>query len=164
LQRPDLRNIPTEDLVAVRGYTSSDYDMLNKALRSSDPAELARLNAYIRAAESGLSQLPSYRGNVFRGTNLRPEIAARYIPGQIVREEAFFSTSSSPKGAFPGNTQFSVFSRNGKPVDFLSELPHEKEVLFPPGTQFKVLSVTIDPVTGNRKIVMTEIPTGLANE
>jgi hypothetical protein len=68
LKHPELKTILTEDLVAVRGYTSSDYSMLNTALRNGDPVELARLNAYIRTAESGLSQLPSYKGSVFRGT------------------------------------------------------------------------------------------------
>jgi hypothetical protein len=110
LTYPELRNIPTEDLVAVRGYTSDDYRMLNKALRSGDPEELARLNAYIKAAESGLSQLPSYNGNVFRGTNLSPELAAKYKPGEIVTEEAFFSTSAEMGKEFPGNTKFFIKS------------------------------------------------------
>jgi hypothetical protein len=157
LVHPELSNIPMEDLVAVRGYTSSDYSMLNKALRSGDPAELKRLNAYIKSAESGLSQLPSYQGSVFRGTNLSSEAASKYKPGQTVTEDFFFSTAANPRGAFPGNTQYTIRSSNGKRIEFLSEVSYEKEVLFPPGTNFKVLSVKIDPDTGTRKIIMIEI-------
>jgi NAD:arginine ADP-ribosyltransferase len=159
LKHPELKNIPTEDLVAVRGYTSSDYSMLNKALRSGDPAELERLHAYIKTAESGLSQLPSHQGAVFRGTNLSSEVALKYKPGQPVTEEFFFSTSAERSGAFPGDTKYFVDSTNGKRVDFLSEFPHEREVLFPPGTKFDVLSVQINPSTGQREIFMNEIPT-----
>jgi hypothetical protein len=158
LKYPELKDIPTEDLVAVRGYTSNDYSMLNKALRSGDPAELERLHAYIKTAESGLSQLPSHQGAVFRGTNLSSEAALKYKPGQPVTEEFFFSTSAERSSAFPGNTKYYVNSANGKRVEFLSEFPHEREVLFPPGTKFDVISVQVNPSTGQREIFMNEIP------
>jgi ADP-ribosyltransferase exoenzyme len=158
LKHPELKNIPTADLVAVRGYTSSDYAILNKALRSGDPAELARLNAYIRSVESGLSQLPSYQGTVFRGTNLSSEIASKYQPGRTITEDFFFSTAAEPGSAFPGNTQYTVSSTHGRRIDFFSEYPHEKEVLFPPNTNFKVHNVEIDKVIGSRKITMEEVP------
>ena len=36
----------------------------------------------------------------------------------------------------------------------------EKEVLFPPGTQFKVLSSEINKMTGTREIFMIEVTKG----
>lgn len=69
-KRMELKDIATEDLVAIKGYTSDDYKMLNNALRSGDEKELKRLDPYIKVAESGLRQLPSFKGTVFRGTNL----------------------------------------------------------------------------------------------
>jgi hypothetical protein len=160
VQRPELRNIPTEDLVAVRGYTSSDYRMINKALRSGNPEELARLDAYIKTAESGLNQLPSHEGQVFRGTNLKPEVAVSYSPGEIVTERAFLSSSVSKNSAFAGNTEFIIESSNGKRISFLSEFPKEEEVLFSPGTRFKVLLVDENPITGVRKVIMDELREG----
>jgi hypothetical protein len=159
LKQPELKNIPTEDLVAVRGYTSSDYAEINRALRSGDPAELKRLDAYIKAAESGLNQLPSYRGEVFRGTDLPPEVASKYKAGEVVTEDAFTSTSAEFGREFSGNTQFIIESQNGKRIDYLSEFPSETEVLFAPNSQFKVLEVEVDPSTGRRQIMMNEVPT-----
>jgi NAD:arginine ADP-ribosyltransferase len=160
LKYPQFKNISTEDLVAVRAYTDNteDYRLINRALRNGDNNEISRFNAYIQAAESGLNQLPSYNGNVFRGTNLTPENAAKYKPGQIVTEESFFSTSENINKAFDGNTQYIVKSLTGKKVESISVFSGEAEVLFPPGTNFKVTSVEVDPQTGNREIILREVP------
>lgn len=50
----ELKDIATEDLVAIKGYTFDDYRILNNALRTGDKAELKRLDSYIKVAESGL--------------------------------------------------------------------------------------------------------------
>jgi NAD:arginine ADP-ribosyltransferase len=157
---PELQGVPTEDLVAVRGYTSDDYRELNTALRTGDTAELSRLDAYIRSATSGLNQLPAYRGTVFRGTNLSDEAAANYVPGATVTERAFTSTSSELGAEFPGNTKFVIQSETGRDVSRLSEFADEEEVLFAPGTQFRVLGVDVDAATGRRTIYMREVPRG----
>jgi hypothetical protein len=155
---PELQDVPTEDLVAVRGYTSDDYRELNSALRTGDAAELSRLDPYIRTATSGLNQLPAYRGTVFRGTHLSDEAAANYVPGATVTERAFTSTSSELGAEFPGNTKFVIQSQTGRDVSQLSEFADEKEILFAPGTQFRVLGVDVDAATGRRTIYMREVP------
>jgi hypothetical protein len=155
---PELNGIPTEDLVAIKGYTSADFATLNPALRSGDPAELARLDPYVQCAKSGLDQLPSYDGIVVRGTTLTASEAAKYIPGEIVQEPAFTSSSWDPNAAFSGNTEFNIASVNGKAVSFLSDSPAEKEILFTPGTKFEVLDNVANPDTGIREIYMREVP------
>lgn len=160
---PELQAVPTEDLVAVRGYTSDDYRELNSALRTGDDAELSRLDAYIRSATSGLNQLPAYRGTVFRGTHLSDEVAANYMPGATVTERAFTSTSSELGAEFPGNTKFVIQSETGRDVSGLSEFADEKEILFAPGTQFRVLGVDVDAATGRRTIYMREVGRGGGN-
>lgn len=164
---PQFAHIPTEDLVALRGYTDDvinpatglrDYQAMNNALRSGDPTQLAQFDAYIRCATSALNQLPPSAGTVFRGTNLPPSVVNNYTPGQIVTERAFTSTSSDAAQSFPGDTQFVINSTNGRRVDGVSAIPSESEVLFPPGTQFEVLDVRVDPATGVRTIFMTEVP------
>jgi hypothetical protein len=151
-----LRNIPTEDLVAVRGYTGDEYySEMNKALRTGDPAELAKYDAHIRVTTSGLNQLPTTAGEFYRGMNIPSGsvdgVVGKYEPGQVVTEPHFLSTGN----AFSGNVQYTVQSTTGHDVSFLSHYPHESEVLFPPGSQFQVNS-KIEPTPGNVQINMTD--------
>jgi len=137
---PELAGIPDEQLIAIRGYTSNDYAILNKALREKDVKELARLKPYIEGATSGLKQLPSYSGTVLRGES---GTIANYLgkEGQVVTFDAF--TSTDKVRAFPGDVELAIESRTGKEIDLISEYKRvETEVLFPPGSQFKILEVT----------------------
>ncbi len=38
-EHPELAGVPDEQLIAIRGYTSNDYAILNKALREKDIKE-----------------------------------------------------------------------------------------------------------------------------
>jgi hypothetical protein len=56
------------------------------------------------------------------------------------------------------HTEFIIRSNGGgKDVSIISEYENEKEILFPPGTRFKVLDVEKDAATGMSKIYMAEI-------
>ena len=139
-EHPELAGVPDEQLIAIRGYTSNDYAILNKALREKDIKELARLKPYIEGATGGLKQLPSYTGTVLRGES---GTIANYLgkEGQVVTFDAFVSTDKVR--AFPGDVELAIESRTGKEIDLISEYKGvETEVLFPPGSQFKVLEVT----------------------
>jgi hypothetical protein len=68
------------------------------------------------------------------------------------------STTTNPGGVFSGNTRFEVFSRNGVSIERLSQYGHEAEVLFSPGSHFRILSVVTDPSTGKTIIRLAEIP------
>ncbi len=107
-----------------------------------------------------MRQLPSYKGTVFRGTNLTPEQAAIYKKGEVVKEKAFTSSSATEATAFSGNTRFLIKSETGKDISILSDFQSEKEILFAPHTQFRVLSVDVNSQTGLREIFMVEIPKG----
>ena len=155
--RPELKNIPTEDLVAVRGYTGEDHYEINQALRTKDKTELERLDPYIKCAASGLDQMPLHQGTVYRGTDLSSSEAKKYKKGVVVTEQAFTSSSYDEYEAFDGNTKFIIDSASGKDVSFISEHSDESEVLFKPGTKFEVLDVQIHPRTGKRLIFMQEI-------
>jgi hypothetical protein len=151
-----LRDIPVSQLAAIRGYTEEGYDPLNKALRSRDAAELREYGPYIRAVTEGLRQLPDYVGTVYRGTHLGAEILARYEPGAVVTELAFTSTSASPHSSYSGNAQYTIKSRHGKDVTQISGHNNEREVIFPPGTRFKVLEVS-EGKYGTTLISMTDL-------
>lgn len=159
MKMPEIKDIPTEDLVAIKGYTSEDYEMLNPALRNSDEKELNRLNPYIKVAESGLSQLPSYKGIIYRGVDLDkyPELVRKYNVGEVITEKAFTSSSIVKERAFNKDTLMIIESKTGKDVSFLSDYPDEKEILFKPGTRFEVEKVYRDRETGKRVIRLKEV-------
>jgi len=155
---PSIKDIPIEDLVAVKAYINEDFATIDDALRRVDMAKLEQLDAYIRVATSGLYQLPAYRGTVYRGATLSDEIAAKYVPGAIVREHAFVSTVANPAVRFPGNTTFVIASVNGRDVSTFSARREEREVVFFTGTLFKVLAVGVAPPSRQHTIYLAEIP------
>jgi len=139
-EHPEIAGIPDEQLIAIRGYTAEDYRILNQALRNKDVEELARLKPYIESATSGLKQLPSYVGPVLRGES---GTIARYLgkEGEVLVFDGF--TSTDKVSAFQGDVELAIESTTGREADLISEYKGvETEVLFPPGSQFKVLEVT----------------------
>jgi hypothetical protein len=154
---PEYADIPIDEMIAIRGYAAEDYALLNKALRAQDAAELERLSGYIQKATSGLEKLPPYAGTVNRGASMTEDMVARYVPGQTVTEAGFTSTSAKGGTPFKGNTNFIIKSKTGKDVSMISKFPKEKEILFPPGTQFKVNAVQ-KPAPGVNIIFLEEVP------
>jgi uncharacterized protein YukE len=163
---PQLAHIPDDELAAVRGYTTdegavADYRRINSALRSGDAGAIRQLQPYIDKIQAGLAHLPDHQGTVYRGTFLKPEVidsfreAAR--TGNPTVEKAFTSTTTKPQAAFAGNTTFSIWSEHGKDVSPISVFGNEQEVLFPPGTRFRVLSVT-ESAGGEHVIMLREVP------
>jgi hypothetical protein len=150
--------VPIEDLVAVRGYITDDFAMIDSALRLLDRDKLEELDPYIRLATYGLFQLPSYRGVVYRGTMLSEATAACYVPGTVVFEHAFVSATADPARRFPGNTTFVIASINGRDVSLVATNPEERDVVFFTGTRFKVLAVEQDGAQSHRVIYLAEIP------
>jgi hypothetical protein len=148
----------SDDLSALADYTGPGHRELNDALRSN--AVDASQHARIEAIKSALQKLPPYAGPVIRGTDLPAEVIARYRPGEVITEDAFLSTTTNPgvarSPAFAGNVEFRILSNTGRDISSFSVFPGEQEVLFPPGTNFVVVSKTVDPVTGRTVIRMME--------
>jgi hypothetical protein len=91
---------------------------------------------------------------VYRGVdNLPPDVLAKYVPGETVTEEAFTSTSYAESGQYTGSVQFRIRSKDGRLVEALSRYDNEKEVLFRPGSKFKVLDKVRD---GDRVVITME--------
>ena len=153
---PRFAGMDPESLTAVRGYTSNDfYGPMNAALRSGDPAELAKWDAHIKVTDAGLAQLPDFAGEVERGTTLPASVLDGIQPGSTTTFNEFLSTSTN--SPFPGNTHFTISSLTGKAVAPLSHMPWENEVLFRPGTTFDVISKVQD-ATGTWHIHLSEVP------
>jgi NAD:arginine ADP-ribosyltransferase len=157
-ENPELANIPTEDLVALRGYTAEDYDMINRALRGQETeAEMERLQPYIDSITSGLDQLPVFKGTVSRIEN---DTYAMYQPGEVVTKEGF--TSSYGTGAkipIKGNTSLTIESLTGRNIAAVAKNPGEAEVLFKASTRFQVVSNTQPLRNVNwHKVHLREVP------
>lgn len=152
-----MSKIDLSEASAINYYTRLGYGDINKALRTGDQALLAKLQPVIEAASSGLSKMvdQAFVGTVYRGAHLSTAVSDVYKVGARVSEKAFTSTSRNFKSKFSGNTMFVIKSRTGKMIDELSTFANEQEVLFPPGTVFKVISRVAEE--GKVKIFMEQI-------
>lgn len=161
-RNPHLRHIPRDELIALRGYTAHNTAVtVNKALRENDFPTLQRHEAQIRMASSALNKMPIHQGVVTRvvRTNFPEQFAARYQQGMEVTERSFTS-ASGPNVHRPidGQVRMQIRSYTGRDVSALSHNPHEREVLFGPGTRFKVVGHGFHKDTNTLHLQLEEIP------
>lgn len=148
-----------DDLVWLCDYTSNGYQDINRALRTGDETELGRLGEIIDKTAAALDKLPSHRGRVFRGAHMPESFFEEHQVGARVTYDAFTSTSRSPFKKFDGNTVMTIRpcrDSGGKNVSWLSRYSYEKEVLFPPGTDFVVTGHS--ERFGKHYITLQEVP------
>ncbi|WP_232072840.1 ADP-ribosyltransferase [Mycobacterium stomatepiae] len=72
------------------------------------------------------------------------------------------STSTDPavagSPAFPGNTEIRIlFTNTGRDISTYSVHPGEREMLFPSGSKFYILTRTTKPQTGRKIVEMTDV-------
>lgn len=141
---------PTLSPDEVRGiyrYTTHEgYTEMNTYLRDParyGPEDAARISQDVEAARSGMSQLPTHDGVTYRGTDMPQHVLDQWQVGNNVKDEAFWSTSTSERVAHGfrggGNSFITVQGRSGVDVQALSHYGREAEILMPPGTVFEVL-------------------------
>ena len=147
-----MPELSVQEKAILHDYTRDGYQV-NKALRGSSPMREFE-SSYERLLNRALSKLPDYQGKVFRRVDLKPQLIAKYKPGQQITEKAFSSTSFVRSDDFDGNVEFIINSRTGKNIRDISELDLEDEVLLRSNTAFKVLNVEPGKVT---RIYLDEI-------
>jgi hypothetical protein len=141
----------SKDERALKHYTGHGYKEVNKALRTG--VIPAKQRKHIDTVNGALNKLSHSKGFhkawTYRGTNLPEEIAETLQPGSTFVELAFMSTSSKEEKAFQDKDYFFMIkSKTGVDVRDHSSVEHEAEILFRPGTSFKVLTVfKFGPVT-----------------
>src|SRR5690606_23913398 len=134
-----LSHVPEDELAAIVLYTQTYFVEMNSALRNRDKAAMKEWGNGIKLADQALTKMPTHQGWVHRGVeDLPADVLAKYVPGKIVTEEAFTSTSQAEDSAFTGKVKFKILSKSGRDVQALSRVEAEKEVLFRPGTKFLV--------------------------
>jgi hypothetical protein len=138
------------DMVALRLYLSGHAQRLDDAVRAG---KVGPHVPFGRCVAAGLRRLPSYRG----ATRLRATLADAewqwYHDRQIVTEWAFCSALASGGAQLPGTVEFRIWSMTARRTSLLEpRLPGQ--VLFLPGTNFKVLQVSSD---GRRQVLLREL-------
>jgi hypothetical protein len=163
---PTLKKVALDDLIGLREYTADGYKAMNEGLRGARTA-LKATAPVVKTAASALNRLPEVKGTVYRGANLDAERLAKYKVGEIVAERGFTSTTvnkamvlgQAAEQQFNKNSMFVIKSAGGgRDVSILSQFPEEKEVLFGPGTEFKVLKNAFDKKIGKNVIYLQEVP------
>ena len=163
---PALKKLTADDLIGLREYTANGYTKMNEGLRGSN-IELKKMAPVIKTAASGLNDLPPVKATVYRGANLTPERLAVYKVGATISERGFTSTTvnkamvmgQAAEQQFNKNSMFVIKSKGGgRDVSILSAFPDEKEVLFGPGTEFKVLKNAFDKKLQKTVIYLEEVP------
>lgn len=129
------------DLVAVRLYLTGDVGRLDAAVRSAAAGPHVPL---ARLVTSGLRRLPSYRGSTqLWATAGQPDLDW-YRDRVVVSEWAFLAASTSGRTARPGELEFRIWSLTARRTQ-LVQPDLANQVLFAPGTSFKVLEVRDEP-------------------
>ncbi|MEI5033207.1 hypothetical protein RB201_11095 [Streptomyces sp. S1A(2023)] len=133
------------DLIALRMYLHLpegpfSHGALTWSLRDRE----LDLLPYGACVASALNRMPSHRGAVLRGTTV--SAAAGHLhpprPGTLLRDAALVSSVRLDAGALPPpGDSYVIWSVAGRRVRQFSEQRGPEEVVFAPGTLFRVLAV-----------------------
>ncbi|WP_053206285.1 ADP-ribosyltransferase domain-containing protein [Jiangella muralis] len=147
-----LERLTSAQCCALHHYTTVEgAGELNAYLRR--PADVpakrrAELRRLVDDATAGLAALPPFTGLAYRGTSLPAAQLRRWRPGVVVADRGFASASASPSVADAfrggGNAFITVVGHSGADIRALSSFRHEAEVLYPPGTRFRVVDRSWD--------------------
>ena len=160
----DFNKLTPEEKVAIHHYSSMGYRELNKVLRKSDIEGSAKHAGFIKVLSSALNKLPAVSAVVYRGGmlptfgnsdyffpfhNLKtvdPERLGNFKVGQIFIDRGFMSTSlhsaDGIRQAFGcREAAYTIRSKYGCEISPLALIPDEREILFVPGSEFKIQKI-----------------------
>jgi hypothetical protein len=156
LGSPEIGKLSIGEAVAVYTYTSNDYWVMNGVnlgyYTAKSPQEAQEIKIKNDEAKKALAKLDAVPIVTKRGEKRWPGDDAQYVAGQNFTLKAFWSTGVG--FSFPGEWQIAITGKTGKDVASMSAFPKEAEVLFPPGTNFKVTRV--DTSNPNKMLVEVE--------
>ncbi|WP_411152371.1 hypothetical protein [Streptomyces sp. A30] len=147
------------DLIAAHAYLTTDEGPLHhrELIRDMRRGE-GRLLPYAGCLASALRRLPSYRGMALRGGDAdgpAPKV------GTLIQEpgplSALAGSSALPSGV---STRYAIWSVTGRKVRQLLDRPGGSpydEIVFVPGTGFRVLGVRTGPA-GSSVVLLRELP------
>ncbi len=136
-----FNKLSVEGVLAIHSYTTDGtyklYDDYNRTLRSRRAADSKKYGPAIEMINKALDKFPAYKGDVVRYETKKS--VNSWTPGKIKTFKSYTSTSKKKGFKWKGNVKMFIKSKTGKFVGFISAFPNEEEVLFGPGTKFKVL-------------------------
>jgi hypothetical protein len=129
-----------DELFAINLYTGGAYIPVNRVLFSGAVSKEPYVR-YISVLVSGLKKLPEYQGTVYRSTHELPvSVLEKHHVGATVTYEAFTSATYADYPMYmSGKHTFEIHGLTGRKILELSRT-NEPEVVFLPGTKFRVLS------------------------
>lgn len=158
LDVPGIKSLTEQEGKSLNAYSLNTFDDVNPKLRSglmtgqNDPLKLgAREQSYTLTTISGLNKLKPYKGTVYRHSWLFPGYEEVNQEGAIVSDMAFMSSTylaESLNPQFGSDIVEIIKCKTGRFLKPLATLYHEDEVLFKPGTRFRVTkrySAGLDP-------------------
>eukprot|EP00698_Gefionella_okellyi_P006481 TRINITY_DN15814_c0_g1_i1.p1 TRINITY_DN15814_c0_g1~~TRINITY_DN15814_c0_g1_i1.p1 ORF type:complete len:554 (-),score=86.53 TRINITY_DN15814_c0_g1_i1:75-1736(-) len=157
------KNLPQECLFAIYAYTcSAIYPALNKLLRLG--GKLDGWEKFCVCFMKGLAMLDPSPKTTFRGIH---GASIDIVMGAIKKSEiwtwgAFSSTSETNTLSGFGQYKFIIYGVYGRAISELSRFPNEKEVLFVPGSQLRVLEVK-DGICYLQEYLVSDIVTPCGN-
>ena len=134
-------------LACLRLYTTSFYRSLNYDLRSFFDYKkwtkfLTKIKPFLNGMIWGLKEMEYFWGTVYRGIDVQDRTLGR---NTYVKFQEFLSCSKKKVTHFMKKgflkTLFVIKSKTGRCIEKISTQPHEEEVLFFPGTVFKITKV-----------------------
>ncbi|QUQ62810.1 hypothetical protein [Kutzneria sp. CA-103260] len=145
------------DLVGVRVYLTGDSAGLDEAVRSAVSGPHVPL---ARVVTSGLKRLPSYRGATQLWAAAGESELDWYRNRLLVSEWAFLTATTAGRPAMDGEVEFRVWSMTARRTQLIDPSVDD-QVLFVPGTNFKVLEVRDEP---NPVVLLRELSTAEIGE
>jgi hypothetical protein len=139
---PDLLT----DLVAARLYLTGEPQQIDDAVRAG---QVGPHVPFGRCVTAGLRRLPSYRGATRVRATLADDEWQWYDGRQLVTEWAFFPALAAGQPPLTGAVEFLIWSMTARRANLL-EPSVRSQVIFLPGTNFKVLRVR----AGDRREVL----------
>lgn len=165
-ERPGLRGSRMDEalmteLAAVRVFAGWDQARLVESIRAGAPGDD---QAFAVCLAGGLRRLPSLRGVVVRGGPADARAADAYRPGQELVEAAPLVALHGARTEVPGAVEVLIWSATARRLDGFAEGTRVPEVVFLPGTAFRVLAVDPPPADAAemRRVLLAEIPPGKA--
>lgn len=160
------------DMQAIDDWVRGGWQIINEHLRKTisqqdldlfnDPAipqmkngvQVGTLDDRVRAVTTALEHLPDHAGTTYRRAGYaNPDVYRTKIqPGDYIQDSGFLASSTvkGGEGAASGwgtkkkQVYFEIHGKTGKDISPYSEISGEREVLFKPGTKFKVDAISED--------------------
>lgn len=138
-------------------------EQVNDATRNGNHELLNDRDVEIRTLVSGYNKLPDHEGTVYRSLHIDDPVALKnfldeykYEPGKanIVPDRGFASSDkeASMRG---GNIELVIDSHTGKDISWSN--PAQEEVVFAPGTKFRVDDMRFNEEEGKYYFHLTDL-------